>query len=75
MLQLTMSNYANPVADQWYRCLNPHQRLFMKESFKVVTGVAWEDAGFMLNMRERIAIFHGKLVAEGVIKPCGYSKR
>ena len=47
----------------------------MKESFKMATGVGWEEIGFMFNMRERIAIFHGKLVAEGVIKPCGYSKR
>lgn len=75
MLQITISSYANPVADQWYRCLSPNQRLFMKESFKVVTGVAWEEIGFMFNMRERIAIFHEKLVAEGVIKPCGYRRR
>jgi hypothetical protein len=65
-------NYANPVADQWYRSLDVHKRLFLKETFVDVCGLSWETAGVCLNMRERIAIYHTKLVAEGVIRSRGH---
>jgi hypothetical protein len=72
MMKLYMDNYANPIADQWYRSLSVAQRLMLKATFIDISGVTWEDAGTLLSMRERIAIYHGKLVAEGVIRPCGY---
>ena len=71
-MYLSMSTYANPVADQWYRTITPSKRLFLKTEYESMTGMTWEQAGVFFSMRERIAVFHTKLVAGGVIRPCGY---
>jgi hypothetical protein len=72
VMKLYMDSYANLLADQWYRSLSVTQRLTLKTTFVDVCGITWEGAGVVLDMRERIAVYHGKLVAEGIIRPCGY---
>ena len=53
----------------WYKTLNIHERINMKEIFIIACGVSWSDLSFLFSMGERIEILYSKLVKLEILKP------
>ena len=51
----------------WYKSLDINTRINVKDCFKLLTGVRFEELSFMFSLKERIEIMHDKLKIEGLI--------
>lgn len=51
----------------WYKTLDIHTRINVKQCFELLTGVKFEDLSMLFTFRERIEIMHTKLQMEGFI--------
>lgn len=52
----------------WYKKLTIDQKITMKEYFILLCGVDFALVGKIFTLRERIEIFHNKLILEGIIE-------
>jgi hypothetical protein len=62
----------DPYAVLWYRQLNIHKKIFLKESFKLLCGMEFEEVRKILSLKQVITLYHRKLVKEGVISYGGF---
>lgn len=51
----------------WYKSLDIHTRINVKEIFGLLTGISFEELSFMSSFRERITIMENKLRIEKLI--------
>jgi len=65
---LNVGPYVHPWAIQWYRSLDVHQRIAMKDHFNDLCGVGFVGARVLFSLKEIITLFYLKLVDEGVIE-------
>lgn len=52
---------------EWYKTLDIHTRINVKECFYLACGIKFEDLAFLLSFRDRINILYEKLSHEGLI--------
>lgn len=52
---------------EWYKTLDIHTRINMKECFYLACGIKFEDLSFIFSFRDRINILYKKLLYEGLI--------
>ena len=50
---------------KWYKSLDLHQRIGLKEVFIDLCGVEWSKLAFIIPLRMRIEVLHNKLKLEG----------
>lgn len=50
---------------EWYKKLDLHQKINLKDIFNLLCGVGWSEISFIIPLRERIGIAHNKLKMEG----------
>lgn len=51
----------------WYKSLDIHTRINMKECFDLLLGVSFTELGMLFSLRERLNIFYNKAKMEGII--------
>ena len=52
---------------EWYKSLTVHEKINIKECFKLACGIKFEELAFLFSFKERIKILHNKLTLEGII--------
>ena len=52
---------------EWYKTLDIHTRINMKEYFYLACGIKFEYLSFLLSFRDRINILYENLLYEGLI--------
>ena len=52
---------------EWYKTLNIHQRINIKECFNLICGIEWDALNFMFSLKEKIEILENKLRKEEII--------
>lgn len=50
---------------EWYKKMDLHQRINLKEIFILLCGVEWSKISFIIPLRQRIDIAYNKLKIEG----------
>lgn len=51
----------------WYKKLNIHQKITLKEIFDELCGVPWSELSEIFTLRELIGVLYNKLILEGII--------
>jgi hypothetical protein len=67
--KMKLANYKDPLAIQWYKALNVHQRLTIKTECNCLVGMAFEEMRVLFSTLEIISILYNKLITEGIIQP------
>ena len=52
---------------EWYKTLDIHTRINMKEYFYLACGIKFEYLSFLLSFRDRMNILYESLLYEGLI--------
>ena len=50
---------------EWYKSLDSHQKINLKDIFILLCGIGWSEISFIIPLRERIEISYNKLKMEG----------
>lgn len=50
----------------WYKKLDPNQRIYLKECFILLCGVEWGSINFLIPLIERIDIAYNKIKKENI---------
>jgi hypothetical protein len=52
---------------EWYKKLNIHQRIYLKDSCEIIVGVSFVNLRSLFSLKEIIELLYNKLKLEGIV--------